>query len=550
VLTLTGVSATDEADYTVTVSNPAGSITSDVAHLTVLSAPADGYLAAVLADGPISLWRLEESAGPMAYDSLNGRDGNYVGGVGYGQPGFTSGDLSVNFPNSGWETEPPSTYVEVPYSATLNPSGAFSIEFWTKISSVPNDLFSPLAALDMNAGRSGYLFYLNGGSGWQFRMGNAAGAYVATVAGGTTTTDWQHIVGVYDGAGNASLYVNGIQYGPVALSGAFNPNATQPLRIGAPTGLARPWNGLVDEVAFYDHALTPAQVMKHTMAGTPLRISIAPATDIVANAAPASGPVNGQNFGATWLASDAGRQGVMNFDANEGDQIVVRGYPQLNSSYGTISFWVRLDSFPGTGNESAMVMDRRDTGGGGSGTIIGINDGPDNAGTVFFQANPTGANPFSTWTTINDGNWHHVAVTYGQAVGELVTIYIDGAMDAVQNNNLAWWWPSDMSVLLGKSRDGYWKKLHGRLDDVRFYNRVLDNQEVAQLATDAVVDANALVLRLNFDAAPAPGYRLSTSPIAGTIQGAATVDGSYTDVGASPCLHISGATQFFRARIP
>jgi len=550
VLTLTGVSAADEADYSVTISNPAGLVTSDNAHLTVLPVPVDGYLGAVLADAPISLWRLEEGGGPMAYDSLGGRDGTYVGSVGYSQPGFTAGDVSVNFPNSGWVLDNPSTYVEVPYTAALNPAGAFSIEFWSKISSIPADLFSPLAALDLNAGRSGFLFYLNGGSGWQFRLGNAGGAYVANVAGGTTTTDWQHIVGVYDGAGNASLFVNGVQFGPVALSGNFDPNQTQPLRIGAPTGLARPWNGLVDEVAFYNYALSPAQVSQHTLSGTPLRISMTAASDIVVNAAPAGAPVNGQNFGATWLASDAGRSGVMQFDATNGNQIVVRGYPQLNSTVGTISFWVRVNEFPATGSESAIVLDRRNTGGSGSGTVIGINDGlyaP--AGTIFFQANPSGANPFSSGTTVNDGNWHHVAVTYSQAQYEVVTIYIDGNLDAAQANNLAWWWPGDLTVLLGKSRDGYWKKLHGSLDDVRFYDRILNDQEVAQLATGAVVDANALVLRLNFDAAPASGYRLVTSPVDTTIQGSATANGSYSDVGNSPYLHIPGATQFFRARL-
>ncbi len=551
VLTVTGVQAADEADYSVTVSNPVGSVTSDNAHLTVLTAPVDGYLGAVIADAPVSLWRLEETDGQVAYDAFGGRDGVYVGAVGLGQAGFMPDDSSVNFPNSGWTLATPSTYVEVPYAAALNSSGAFTVEFWSKISSVPSDLFSPLAAMDLNAGRSGYLFYLNGGSGWQFRLGNASGAYVASVGGGKTTTDWQHVVGVYDGVGSASLYVNGIQYGPVALSDSFSPNQTEPLRIGAPTGLSRPWNGLVDEVAFYNYALTPEQVWSHTMSGAPLRVTMSAAADIVANTAAAALPVNGQNFGATWLASDAGRSGVMQFNANEEDQISVRGYPELNSTTGTISFWVRVDSFPGAGSESAMVMDRRDTGGGGSGTIIGINDGLyATAGTIFFQANPSGANPFSSGSAINDGNWHQVAITYSQAPGEPVIIYIDGVMDAIQANNLAWWWPSDMTVLLGKSRDAYWKKFHGSLDDVRFYNRILSDSEVAQLMTGVLVDANALVLRLNFDAAPAAGYLLSASPFEAIIQGSASANGGYTDAGASPYLHIpGGATQFFRARV-
>jgi hypothetical protein len=135
----------------------------------------------------------------------------------------------------------------------------------------------------------------------------------------------------------------------------------------------------VDEVAFYNYALSPTQVKQHTLAGVELKIAMAAASDIVVNAKPSAGPVHGLNLGATWAATDndgtATRPGVMQFNATEADQVSVRAYPELNSASGTICFWVRVTDFSGTGSEAAMVMDRRDTGGSGSGTIIGINDG-------------------------------------------------------------------------------------------------------------------------------------------------------------------------------
>ncbi|HRT08814.1 MAG TPA: hypothetical protein P5233_10545 [Candidatus Paceibacterota bacterium] len=550
-LTLTGLTAADEADYSVTVSNPVGSANSQSAHLTVLPVPTTGYVGAVLADNPVSYWRLDETSGTALEDSWGVNHGSYVGAVALGQPGISAASTAVNFPNSGWVLATPTTYADVPYTPALNPSGAFSVELWVKANGIPSDLFSPLSSLDINSGRAGYLFYLNGGSGWQFRLGNLSG-YIATVSGGASSTEWQHIVGVYDGA-SAYLYVNGVQYGPVAAPG-YQPNPAVAFRIGAPTGFSRPWNGLVDEVAFYNYALSPTQVKQHTLAGVELKIAMAAASDIVVNAKPSAGPVHGLNLGATWAATDndgtATRSGVMQFNATEGDQVSVRAYPELNSTSGTICFWVRVADFSGTGSEAAMVMDRRDTGGSGSGTIIGINDGLyATAGTVFFQANPSGANPFSGITPINDGKWHHVAVSYMQGVGEPVIIYVDGMQDNSSANAKAWYWPANMSVLLGKSRDTYWKKLNGGLDDVRFYNRLLDATEIAQVMTGAVVDDAALVLRLNFDAAPAAGYSLTTTPVSATVQGSANVGSGYTDLGPSPCLYIpSGAMQFFRAR--
>ncbi len=551
-LTLSSVTALDEADYRCVVTNPAGTVNSAAVHLTVLAVPTSGYLGAVLADGPLSLWRLDEATGTMLFDSLGGRDGAYVGSIGLGQVGFMADDASVNFPNSGWNLVTPSTYGDVPYDAALNPAGPFSVELWVKPNGIPGDLFSPLSSMNVDAGRPGYLFYMNGGSGWQFRLGNAAG-YIATVSGGTSSADWTHLVGVYDGS-SAYLYVNGVEYGPVAASG-FLPSTTVPLRIGSPTGFSRPWNGLVDEVAFYNHALNLTQVRNHLFAGTPLRVAMAPAAAIVANERPTF-PVHGQNYGATWAATDndgaTTHTGVMKFDANSGNQIVVNGYPQLDSTTGTICFWVRVSEFPGTGSESAMVLDRRDTGGGGSGTIIAINDGLyATAGTIFFQANPSQANPFSSATTVNDGKWHHVTVTYSQAVGESVSIYIDGAYDATGYNASAWYWPAGMSVLLGKSRDDYWKKLHGGLDDVRFYNRILDDLEIGQVMSGAIVDPAALTLRLNFDSAPADGYRLTTTSAAAVLQSSDRVDSGYATIGSSPVLYIAdGPVQFFRAVVP
>ena len=547
-LMLTGLTAGDVADYSVTVNNPTLTPTNSVAaHLTVAAIPTTGYVGAVLSDSPVAYWRLGESSGSKtAFDAYGGHDATYSGSMTLGVAGAITGDANTADNFTGGKAE-------VPYTSALNnPAGPFSVEFWAK----PSDtgLLTPIASQDRTTGRAGFCFYQNnGGSSWYLDLGIPTSTSVNRFSGTTPATVgvWAYLVFTYDGT-NGALYVNGNveSTGTVPYGTGFLPNTLAPFEIGIRNGNGLAYNGLVDDVAYYGQALTRTQVQKHYLAVNPMRIAMTPATGIVLNAKPDAAPVHGQNSGATWLATQSDgattRSGVMQFDATVGNQIAVNGYAQLDSTNGTLCFWVRSAASAGSGSEAAMLLDRRDTGGGGSGTIIALKDD----GTLFFQANPTGANPFSSAHTVNDGLWHHVAVTYGQNVGDNVTIYVDGIFSAQSGNAKAWWWPSATSLLLGKSRDTYWKMLNGSFDDVRSYNRILTDVEIAQVITGAVVDATALTLRLNFDAAPVSGYRLTTTPITGTIQNSGTVGSGYSDLGLSPCLYVpTGALKFFRAHV-
>ena len=81
------------------------------------------------------------------------------------------------------------------------------------------------------------------------------------------TNVWHHLAGVYDGV-NAWFYVDGaLVGGPVSASG-FGPNGTQPLRIGATTIPNRTFMGGVDEVAFYNTALSATTIAAHHAAAT------------------------------------------------------------------------------------------------------------------------------------------------------------------------------------------------------------------------------------------------------------------------------------------
>jgi hypothetical protein len=89
------------------------------------------------------------------------------------------------------------------------------------------------------------------------------------------------------------------------------------------------------------------------------------------------------------------------------------------------------------------------------------------------------------------------------------------------------------------------------LDDVRFYNRVLSAAEIASAFTGSLVDTNALVMQLNFTAAPGSGLNLTWQCPDAILQSADLVGGPYTDVpGAVSPYTVSpqGAAKFYRYR--
>ena len=273
-------------------------------------------------------------------------------------------------------------------------------------------------------------------------------------------------------------------------------------------------------------------------------LTIGPVADRVLDTKPAGTPHVGVNDGATWLASNSDGMttctGVMQFVATNRNQITVPGTADFNSAVGTITFWLRTAGAVAAnpGNEGAMIFDRRT----GAGNVFVLHDN----GKLFVQPTPAGVEGA---VSVDYGHWHHVAITYDQNSPGSIAIYVDGALDTANDNAGPWTWPAGQQIEAGTSHDGYWRSLNGFLDDVRVYNRRLNLAEIGQVrSTGALVDANALVLRLNFDAVPL-GVAWNSS--SATLQSATNLNGTFVDVpgATSPYLFMAaGERRFFRTQ--
>src|SRR3989344_4023290 len=201
----------------------------------------------VSGDGLVGLWHLE---GDASDSSGSGNDGSLVGNV----------DCSVagKF-GQGCRFDGEGDYVNFGDVTFLDNIQAFTVSFWMKTSS------TEVSSSQMPVSKSGssdqtFQFQMSTIEQLLFGVRNSSGSSVTTLVLGLTNTEWQHIVGVYNGT-NILLYAN-------AALGAQN-NLTGPtkdsiyaLSIGSRGLVSRFWNGSIDEVAIFNRALSAEEIQE------------------------------------------------------------------------------------------------------------------------------------------------------------------------------------------------------------------------------------------------------------------------------------------------
>ena len=89
-------------------------------------------------------------------------------------------------------------------------------------------------------------------------------------------------------------------------------------------------------------------------------------------------------------------------------------------------------------------------------------------------------------TIVNDGEWHHVALTVAEGANlrqDVTKLYVDGVEDTYKSgSDNPYELTPNVDVRIGMSGPQNGRYFLGDLDDVRIYDRVLDPNEIAQLA--------------------------------------------------------------------
>lgn len=207
----------------------------------------DKYGKEVLADGPIAYFRLDEPAGSssVADSSGNGNTGTPTSKVVLGAPGAFAGSTAASF------------------------DGVSSIDLGDKFGfagQVPMSVEAWIWPLADDGGFLGKSYYADGTGydGWFLAEGaddlqcvrGGAGVILPKLG----KTEYTHVVMTFDGL-NLTTYLNG-------KTAKSTPSTTSVIDHANPTqlGAVNEWQSMVgslDEVAFYDKALSPERIAAH-----------------------------------------------------------------------------------------------------------------------------------------------------------------------------------------------------------------------------------------------------------------------------------------------
>ncbi len=350
-------------------------------------------------------------------------------------------------------------YVEVPYSAGLNP-GIFTVECWAKVEGGAGTFRSPVTSRDA-APFSGYLFYAGMTDNWEFWIGN--GTWQPLIGSPVVLDEWFHLAGTFNGT-EMKFYIDGVLSGTQTVGG-YVPNDSSPLRIGAGVTESSPlcfFDGQVDEVRVWNDVRTSAEIranMNRALIGNEAglvayyQFDESSGTSLPDLAGSNNGTLNNMED-SDWQESSAFMAppgNCLDFDgADEYVGVTNPPVPVANGSY-TIEAWINADlmgarGIVGWGNYSIanQVNALRLTGDG----IV----------------NYWWLNDLTITTGDITGGWHHIAATFD---GTTRRIFLDGVLmgsDTPTGHAV----PDSSNFRIGLTGSGEY--FDGHVDEIRIWD--------------------------------------------------------------------------------
>ncbi len=384
---------------------------------------------------------------------------------------ISSGTLTTDrfgFGNSALLMNGTSSEVSASNGAQLN-SPTTTVSFWVKINSLPGN---------------GEAFLFSYG-GWQERWKISLPTHAKVVwttnhsngisdmdAGGGNELPvgvWKHVVMVHDGTSD-KIFIDGALKATKAVAGTLNPT-TKPLGIGYNAIDGGNWfDGALDDIAIYNYALSDAEIgnlytAESTFPGTP--------SDLVA-----AYSLDGNGTDATQFSNDAVLDAAATATTNRFGWAsnALSGYATadnsiaLQSDFTTVSFWVKPNSFPATGEVFLLS-----NGGWQERWKISM----PGHGKPVFTTHSGGAccSDLDSGTPLTVGTWTHVTMVHD---GAKDIIYFNGVK--VNEKNAAGALDKTKHPFgIGYDPIDNGSFFDGSLDDVAIFNRALSAGEIAAL---------------------------------------------------------------------
>lgn len=389
--------------------------------------------------GILAHFRFDEEGGTIATNSVGSVHGTLSStGAGFAPGGVSGNALQLDRALNGH------VLVGDQFGFSI---GDFTVVAWVKTQ--PGDTAPDTVVLGKHqAGiENGYFLFLNTTAGGTIGQAGKASFYAApTFSTATSATDvndgvWHQIVVVAQAGEAKSIYVDGA---PVEDTGAERPIVENnvPFIVGGIQGSGSPvglFNGWIDEVQLYDHALSGPDVaflFRHPDKEAHSQSSPAPERWLVAHWSfdersgnLAHERVDGHDgtlseTGASFVMDGVAR-GALQLDRAQNGSVEVGNFFDFQNVDSTMVFWVRTP--PGDTTPETVPLSKHEAGF-VNGYLFALNNLAGGAagapGKVSFFEGSLQARMVST-SDVNDGNWHQVAVV--SFVGASRNLYVDGA---------------------------------------------------------------------------------------------------------------------------
>lgn len=146
----------------------------------------------------------------------------------------------------------------------------------------------------------------------------------------------------------------------------------------------------------------------------------------------------------------------------------------------TLAFWLRTTQANGN---TGILSNWNGSSRGGFGVLLN-----NSAGQVAFAVNggvAPGGNVNTAGAAVNDGNWHHFAVTFDRTgATNNCRVFKDGAFSA-QGTIGASWAQGGQTLIIGSAADGFWARYSGDLAEFGLWTGKLTDEQIAAMAAGA-----------------------------------------------------------------
>jgi hypothetical protein len=196
----------------------------------------------------VSLWRLNETSGTTAADTMGAAPGAYVNEPTLGAEGIVGDALFPAVSFDGIDD-----HVVVPATAPLNVKDGLTIEAWVQANAYRGSMVQRTNSYELRPQGSGNIVFRV----WVDGIMESLASGPETIS----TGDVHHLVGTYDGT-SMKIYADGQLVASQPQTGQIT-HSVDPLYIGRNSRMDTYFRGVIDEAALYSAGLSADTVFEH-----------------------------------------------------------------------------------------------------------------------------------------------------------------------------------------------------------------------------------------------------------------------------------------------